>query len=231
MSKGGDGFNTLRSTNRRRKFRLWMCSLKHEHMKLMLFMEISIRSLYSSYSSLCRLQAASEPKQHILLNGQFFFLATGLKLWRSLTSQSHERGWQLLLTMTQTDEVKNPLYLGPFQIPFNQCNNTDARHRLTLPISMACWFSLFRMVPVCCSGSLGGLVWGWRAAAVAVWPQQFSVWGRRARWDSYSHTELCEEACGSQRKTFKCTAGNKCVKIQVVCVWLSYLCLRKWLFL
>lgn len=64
--------------------------------------------------------------------------------------------------------------------------------------------SLCRTIsPLCRSGSLDGSVWGWRAAAVEVWSQHFSLWDQRARWDSYCHTEVCEEACGTNKTFFK----------------------------
>lgn len=54
---------------------------------------------------------------------------------------------------------------------------------LNQPISVAC----VTISPLCRSESLDGSVWVWRAAAVEVWSQQFSLWDQRARSDSYCH--------------------------------------------
>lgn len=58
-----------------------------------------------------------------------------------------------------------------------------------------------RISPLCCPGSLGGWVWAVRAAAAEVWSQQSSLVDQCARLDNYSHSEVCVEACGSDRDT------------------------------
>ncbi len=89
-------------------------------------------------------------------------------------------------------------------------------YQLALPVGFLRVCKCFRSSPLCCPGSPDGSVWGWRAAAAAVRSQQFSLWGERAKQDSYSHTEVCEEACGSSTESFKYTATNKQMESQVV---------------